>query len=140
MGRRLRTQLPQAPHMLKPANPEVHVRIREKDEIYKSKMAANYNKRHRARELVPLQPGDTVVVRDQNQQGIVQAPAENAPRSYIVKTPTSDIRRNRRALIKLPRATDEGTHRMPEKPQPTRPTRTRQQPQRYSEYIPWKAL
>ena len=143
MGRRLRTQLPQAPHMLLPANRDTHVRIREKDEIYKHKMAVNYNRRHRARDLPPLQQGDRVVIRDQNQQGIVQQPAINAPRSYVVKTPTSDIRRNRRALIKLPDATAANNQSLPAdstEHNKARPARMRHQPQRYGDYIPWKAL
>ncbi len=99
MGRRLRTTLPVAPHTLKPKQtPE----IIEKEMKYRENMEANYNRRHRARDLPILKPEDKVYIRDRNCEGTVIKPAINSPRSYVVKTPTHTIRRNRQFLNKLP--------------------------------------
>ena len=65
MGRRLRTQLPTHPENL---YPKVQVKERQtvemKERSYRSNQQLNFNKRHRARELPTLHPGDHVWVRD----------------------------------------------------------------------------
>ena len=99
MGRRLRTTLPVAPHTLKPQKQPM---IIEKETKYREKMEENYNRRHRARDLPILKPEDKVFIRDKNCDGTVIKPAVNSPRSYVVKTPTGNIRRNRQSLSKIP--------------------------------------
>ena len=99
MGRRLRTTLPAAPHTLTPRSPPD---ISQKEVDYRNKMKLDYDNRHRARELSPLVPGDNVLIKDTKQEGVVVQPAENAPRSHVIATPTGKVRRNRRHLNKLP--------------------------------------
>ena len=100
MGRRLRTTLPVAPHVLKPIREFPN--LREKEELYKEKMKQYYDRRHNARELAPLKPGESVLIKDQNKPAIVQREAENAPRSYLAESAQNTYRRNRHDLIKLP--------------------------------------
>ena len=138
MGRRIRTQLPQAPRMLKPRDADVHEGIRQKDETYKAKMKINYDTRHRVKNLSPLRPGDNVQIRDKGEDAIVQAPAENAPRSYVIQTPQSTLRRNRRSLIKLPTPPQE--QQISQENAAQRPTRMRKNVQRFGEPIPWNVV
>ena len=63
-------------------------------------MAENYNQRHKTMNLPALQPGDSVV--DMAKKGTVIKSAENSPRSYIIETTSSTIRRNPRDILKLP--------------------------------------
>lgn len=96
MGRKLRTQLPMLPSKLLPAVPKP---ITEKENNYRQNQEQNYNKRHRARELPTLQPGDTVYLRDRKQEGQVLKRSQE-PRSYIVKTSNGTVfRRNRAAIV-----------------------------------------
>jgi len=97
-GRRIRTTLVQHPSQLQPRRPPD---VRAKEEKRLEDMKVNYDRRHRVQELPPLMDGDPVVVRDTGEQGTA-TPAENAPRSYVVQTPQSTIRRNRAALTKVP--------------------------------------
>lgn len=117
MGRRLRTTLPVAPHTLEPRNTPL---IRDKENAYKLKMKMDYDRRHRAQVLPPLKPNDNVVIRDNKTPATVVQPAENSPRSYIVKTPSKIMRRNRRSLLQIPQSTstpaDESTNKNVEKP------------------------
>ena len=103
MNRRLRTTLPVAPHTLESHNTPS---IRDKEEDYRRRMKENYDTRHRARELSPINPGDTVVIKDMKTEGTVVKPADNAPRSHVIATPKGEVRRNRRHLNKLPEQTE----------------------------------
>ena len=134
MSRKLRTTLPQAPNMLKPfTSNEKQEEIRAKDDEYKLKMKINYDTRHRARELPPLQPGDNVIVRDRREEAVVKSPARHSPRSYVVTTPSgNDIRRNRRDIIHIPPGNNTNT--------PARPARERRPPSLFGAPIPWDAV
>ena len=63
MGRRLRTTLPAAPHTLAPSSP---FDIGQKEADYRQKMKADYDSRHRGRDLPPLEPGNDVLIKTQN--------------------------------------------------------------------------
>ncbi|CAM1318039.1 Uncharacterised protein g6870 [Pycnogonum litorale] len=65
-------------------------------------MKVNYDSRHAARVLPPVKIGQDCYVKDRKESGQVAQPAENAPRSLIVNTPTGTFRRNRRMLVPLP--------------------------------------
>ena len=69
-----------------------------REAVQRAKQQQQYNSRHRAKDLTPLQPGDNIWVRDQDCYGTVveQAPQ---PRSYLVQTPKGVIRQNRSALV-----------------------------------------
>ena len=66
-------------------------------------MKFNFDQHHAAKLLPSLQKGDEVWLHDRKELGKVQGPANSYPdRSYLVKTPTATIRRNRVQLNKLP--------------------------------------
>ena len=44
-----------------------------------------------------LRPGDEVWIPDQEMSGVVQR--KETPRSYVIRTPTGDLRRNRRDVL-----------------------------------------
>ena len=99
MGRRLRTQLPTHPDNLYPSvqlKERQTVEIRERS--YRSNQQLNFNKRHRARELLTLHPSDHVWVRGQDRHGFIPGKTEQ-PRSYLVSTDKGTLRRNRSALV-----------------------------------------
>ena len=98
MGHRLRTQLPTHPDNLYP-NVQVKERqtVEMQEKSYRSNQQLNFNKRHRARELPTLYPGD-VWLRDQDRYGFILGKTEQ-PRSYLVSTDKGKLRRNRSALV-----------------------------------------
>jgi transposase InsO family protein len=105
MGRHLRTTLPVPTSTLEPAWPDRET-ILAKDQSYKSHTAQYHNQRSGVQPLPPLQPGDPVLVKTDDQKGwsekgIVQGEAET-PRSYQVETKSGVVRRNRRHLINMP--------------------------------------
>ena len=98
MGRKLCSTIPMLPEMYKPNLPP-HSEIFQKEQLYRSKQQQNFNKRHRARQLNPLQTGDQVWIPEFQQQATVVR--EVAPRSYVVQTPRGRMRRNRQQLTLL---------------------------------------
>lgn len=66
----------------------------------RKKQEENYNRRHRARELPTLFPGDTVWMSDRQEHGIIGS--QVGPRSYELTTPNGSFRRNRRSLTNTP--------------------------------------
>ena len=102
MGRKLKTRVPIFPKSLKPTTPD-HDAITVKEVANKEKQRLNFNQRHAARELPPLQPGDPVWIRDMKRSGEVVA-ASSSPRSCIIKTQKGTVRRNRTAIVSTPAA------------------------------------
>lgn len=93
---KIRSHLPILPKLLKETVDSSSVFKRE--DKYREKMARNYNKRHRVKELPELQVGDSVWVTDLKLYGkIVQK--LNEPRSYLIDTNSGFFRRNRWHLI-----------------------------------------
>ncbi|XP_051905587.1 uncharacterized protein K02A2.6-like [Hippocampus zosterae] len=109
MGRRLRTTVPVLPALLDPAVPDRDAVVRSEREK-RTKDAQRYNMRHRAQNLVRLDPGQDVWIKDQGAEGaIIERHA--SPRSYLVEGPHGTIRRNRRHLIPMrssPEQSDRG--------------------------------
>ena len=99
MGRQLRTTLASHPHQLNQKWPDLK-KFREKDIAYREKQAAQYDKRHAAKALPELKPGEKVWHRDTQREATVVTKS-NTPRSYVVTTQDGSLRRNRRALIPL---------------------------------------
>ena len=99
MGRNIRSTVPTFPAHLKPQLPDVE-KLRQREHESRLQQQVNFNKRHRAAPLGTLSPGTKVHITSHDQPGTVVGKAE-APRSYIIETPTKDIRRNREHLVPL---------------------------------------
>ena len=96
-SRQIRTSLFTLPSKLNPkcVNAET---LRKKEVEYRNRQPRNFDKRHKAKELLPLHTGDQVWIKDYG-EGAVQQKADT-PRSYQVETPDGGIlRRNRRHLV-----------------------------------------
>ena len=109
IGRHVKTNLPTPSSAMRSwqSSPED---IRENDNKAKLSYARHYDRRHGARSLPSLLPGDEVRVKtpqqsNWSQKGVVSARADT-PRSFVVQTPSGGVyRRNRRHL----QATSEST-------------------------------
>ena len=99
MGRKLRTTLPITLRQLKFSVPKERV-VREKERKLKKRNKKNFDRQHKARDLQPLQPGDTVWVPENQSDGMVVEQLNT--RSYTVRVQGGMIRRNRRDLVALP--------------------------------------
>ena len=97
MGRNIRSTVPTFPAHLKPQLPNVK-KLRQQEHESRLQQQVNVNKRHRAAPLGTLSPGTKVHITSHDQPGTVIEKAE-APRSYIIETPTKDIRRNCEHLV-----------------------------------------
>ena len=98
MGRHLRTRLVTAHPSRAPVSDDD---VREKEEVYRAKAKANFDRRHRAVHLQPLPDDSEVWIRDLDRPGTVVAESAS-PRSYLVATDKGTVRRNRRALVPDP--------------------------------------
>uniref|UniRef100_A0AAV2LWA8 Retrotransposon gag domain-containing protein n=1 Tax=Knipowitschia caucasica TaxID=637954 RepID=A0AAV2LWA8_KNICA len=108
MGRKIRTTLPTLSANLDPSWPD-RKEMRSADAAAKLKQAFYYNRRNGVRHLPPLDPGEGVLMKLDNEkqwttQGTTQGNC-STPRSYVVVTPEGGCyRRNRRHLLRLPAA------------------------------------
>ena len=109
MGRRLRTKLPVLPSTLNPQSPDLSA-LKQKEQENKKKQQDNYNARHAVQERPPLNPGDSVFIKDLQRQGQVIR-SHNNPRSYIVKTEKDTVRRNNIHLVPTPGLAPPTAHR-----------------------------
>ena len=80
MGRRIHTTVPIFPRQLNPNLPDIN-KLKRKE---KSMRKRQNSKRHHAKDLKPLQKGDSVWVIDIESEGTVTEEVSN--RSYIVQT------------------------------------------------------
>ena len=95
MSRRLHTDVPQVSNLLIPDCPQLQG-FEEKDRKYKQQQKEQYDSRHTVRPLTPL-PNDTDVwvnVQGRDVPGTVNS-SHSTPHSYIINTPTGQVRRNR---------------------------------------------
>ncbi|KAJ8356744.1 hypothetical protein SKAU_G00195380 [Synaphobranchus kaupii] len=92
MGRQLRTTIPQLPTSLLPHWPNIGG-FRQSEKRTKENQQRNYNRRHRALPLPPLQAGQNVWLPREKIQGTLMQPA-TTPRSYIIQTDEGQVRRN----------------------------------------------
>ena len=115
MGRPLRTDLPQVPSTLTPEWSYL-TSFRQKDAEMKRKQKAGYDRRHRARSLLPL-PDSTpvwVCTHDRPDPGRMIESADT-PRSYLVKVPSNTVRRNQSHLSPRPEDSTQSTPETPER-------------------------
>ena len=101
MGWELRTTVPVSPELLQPKVPE-YSSFASKKKATGDKQKRNFDKRHKARQLNPLAPGDSVWIPSIHVEGTVKK--EVAPRSYQVSTSHGSLRRNRQHLRPIPSA------------------------------------
>ncbi|XP_051816865.1 uncharacterized protein K02A2.6-like [Acanthochromis polyacanthus] len=108
MGRKIRTTLPTLNKNLQPKWPN-REQVRARDTVEKSKQAFYFNRHHGVRPLAPLQQGDHVLTRLDNDKTwatpAVVAGESTTQRSYLVETGQGTLyRRNRRHLQAVPTA------------------------------------
>ena len=106
MGRRMKTTVPTLPELLKPNWPD-YESATVNDEASKRVYQQDYHRHHGVRQLPPLQPGDAVrLKRDDERRWVAHGTVlarDEAPRSFIVKTSDGGVyRRNRKHLPKVP--------------------------------------
>ena len=111
MGRRLRTQLPLTDRQLIPQWSYLS-EFRKLNKKFKKKQERDYNRQHRARELPSLPDESEVWVTSNNHPipGRVVTSADT-PRSYLVETPSGQLRRNQQHLNIVP---ERSTNALPE--------------------------
>lgn len=98
MGRQLKTRVPKRDEQLRPNWP-VKDKVASNDLVYKRQQAADYNRRHAARDLPSLRTGEQVWVRPDQVRATVLSPAQR-PRSYIVEAERGGVlQRNRHHLV-----------------------------------------
>ena len=100
MGRKLRTTIPVFHTQLEPKWPDLR-KLNDKETVYRKKQQDYFNTRHRAKPLPPLCIGQEVKITNQEKPGIVVEKGQS-PRQYIIRTPTSNLKRNRVQIIPLP--------------------------------------
>ncbi|XP_033991872.1 uncharacterized protein K02A2.6-like [Trematomus bernacchii] len=99
MGRKIRTTLPTLEKNLRTKWPNRQI-VKQKDTSEKAKQAFYYNRRHGARHLPALQPGDTVYTKLDNEKSwktpAIVSKECVTPRSYLINTQGGAVlRRNR---------------------------------------------
>ena len=100
MGRKLKTRIPCHPDELKPCIPDYEV-LRKKEAEYRRNMQENYNRRHGVVQGAEFAKGEKVWLPDMNSEGRVIRHHET-PRSLVIQTPKSQVRRNRIMVRKAP--------------------------------------
>lgn len=110
MGRRLRTRLPKEGRLLVPSS-KPQEEVATKAAKLKRRQVTDFDRRHRARSLSPLEDGTRVWVRPERVKATVLSPAQR-PRSYVVETDEGAIwQRNRRNLVPFRTGSEDPTAR-----------------------------
>ena len=99
MGRKLKTRVSIHPDELIPKLPDSTI-ARKMERQYRDMMAQTYNRRHRVVEGETIAPGDRVWVPDLKTHGKVVRNLQQ-PRSVLIETTRSCVRRNRRMIRRL---------------------------------------
>lgn len=101
MSRSLKTRVPVLTGHLQPAVPNP-AQIRARDLAAKASQKRAYDRRHGVRTLPRVHEGTSVLLKTDEQEGWrrggIVTTANNAARSYIVATPTGELRRNRKHI------------------------------------------
>ena len=102
MGRQLRSNVPQVEKSFIPEWSYLPT-FREKDRDRRQKQKSDYDRRHRVKDLAPLLPDKPIWVHTHNrtEPGQVIRPART-PRSYIVQTPSGQLRRTQSHITPRP--------------------------------------
>ncbi len=104
MGRRLRNTLPTLERNLSPKWPDQRL-IRRRDDAAKQQHAFYFNMRHGVRNLPPLRPGDSVLVKlDEEKRWRIPATVVGqsaTERSYVISSPEEGMKRRNRHHLQL---------------------------------------
>ena len=96
-GHQIQTNLPVMEKQLYPKWPDFQ-NLRQVEDTYLANYKENYDHRHRAAELPPLQPGTQVWVKDMKHPGVVLQP-HDTPRCYLINSQGEMLWRNHVQLI-----------------------------------------
>ena len=99
LDRNIRTTVPDLPSNLLPCWPQMS-QFRQKGNDIKEKQKHYFDQHHRVKQPPELSQGQTVWISNRKKIGEV-VDKHMTPRSYVVKTPTTIVLRNRRHLIPL---------------------------------------
>ena len=119
MSRILRSTVPTTRTQRAPRVPDGGT-VRANDRKIKTRQKENFDIRHGARELPPLEPGDTVWLPDRRTEATVQE--EVGPQSFQVESADGSYRRNRRDIIRLPTSSEVETRDSTQQNEPTETT------------------
>ena len=98
-GRKLRTTLPCLARNLDPSPVDPQT-LRKRDAVAKQKQKQYYDRRHGARPLSELSPGQPVLLKGEKSWDVPGEVVEKcATRSYVVQTDKGELRRNRQHLL-----------------------------------------
>ena len=100
MSRKLKTRVPCHPNELKPQLPDYEL-VKKKEKVYRDKMKADYDRRHRIVQPNGPFPGDRVWIPDLKREGMVLR-YDESPRSVVIKTSKGNVRRNRCMTRNIP--------------------------------------
>ena len=105
MGRQLCTQVPQVQEQFIPEWSYLR-KLRKQHKAYKEKQAKHYDVSHGVRERPDMDVGSEVWVTNSDDKGepingVVSSQAKT-PRSYVVHTPSVQLRRNSQHLVPVP--------------------------------------
>jgi len=120
MGRPIHSNIPQSTEMFTPQWPYLE-KFKQSNDKLKQREKQDYDTRHGMRPL-PLIPNDTevwVTANSNQTPGHVTAQAD-IPRSYLVETPSGQIRRNRLHLTVMPNLVQSEQSDMNEQTRPLR--------------------
>ena len=141
-GRELRTTLPCLPSSLQPRLVDRDA-VRERDTRNKLASKASFDRRHGAKELPELLPGDTVLQKLDNEKKWSDPATvirQVAPRSYEIRSARGLYRRNRRHLMRTSRPIPQPVQiSLPSIPFTPPPTPSPVLPKQYPQGEPTKA-
>ena len=94
MGRNIRTNLPQTADNLVPMWPYLE-QFRKDNGVFKNKQKINYDRHHQVRDLKQiLENTDVWITTDKQPTSGHMVSSSDTPQSYIVQTPTGELRKN----------------------------------------------
>ena len=123
MGRQIRTTIPQTSVHLIPKWAYL-AEFRRADKQFKESQKKNFDKRHRVCERGDIPEDSNVWINSgaQPHRGRVVA-ADPSPRSYLITTPTGEVRRNRSQVIPIPEPTERTDSQTEPESDPVEPPR-----------------
>ena len=108
MGRKIRSTLPQTTYSL--VSQWLYLEeFKHANEMFKDKKKANYDRRHRVRDLPEIPENTDVGVTNGHHTTDKIVSTANTPQCYIIQTPSGEIWRNRSQLNNIPCATETPT-------------------------------